>query len=249
MGRRSQKGKQKKRDSKKKGSFWDNEYANKENINISDNPSSDLEKFFRWLERKDKYYLPQKRISSVLDLGCGNGRNLIYTCNRYKCRGLGYDISSEAIKQAIKKTEECKCNIEFLCRTVDDTIPASDESQKLVFDMMVSHFLPKKRRYELMREIDRVLEPGGFLFLKTFLLDGDINAKRLIREYPGKESGNYIHPKIGVEEHVFTQNEIEEDVSEFFTIFKIYKSHKHLNKKGGANRRRSIVIYAQKSDY
>lgn len=164
MGRRSQKGKQKKQASKRKGNFWNNEYANKDNFDSLDNVSGDLKKFFRWLNRQKDFYLPQGKIDNVLDLGCGDGGNLIHVCNEYDCIGLGYDMSNEAIKQANKKSEEIGTHIEFLCRTVDGDIPINDDSQKLVFDIMVSHFLNKNKRTKLMREIYRVLEPGGFLF-------------------------------------------------------------------------------------
>jgi ubiquinone/menaquinone biosynthesis C-methylase UbiE len=111
--------------------------------------------------------------------------------------------------------------------------------------MMTSHFLKANERKNLISEITRVLKPGGFFFWKTFLLDEDQHAERLLKESPADEAGSYIHPKIGVAEHVFTENEVTEALKNNFTIHKITKSHHHLAH-GQAAKRRSMSIYAQK---
>lgn len=40
------------------------------------------------------------RPDSILDMGCGGGRNLRLLCDHYQCRGLGVDISPDAIAHA-----------------------------------------------------------------------------------------------------------------------------------------------------
>ena len=62
--------------------FWDREYKTSEYLMLSDEPAEDLEKFCRFLERNHgKKYL--NVTTRVLDLGCGNGRNLIYLVQNY----------------------------------------------------------------------------------------------------------------------------------------------------------------------
>ncbi len=240
--------KNKKKHSLKKGKeFWNDEYSNKDHLKISDNPSSDMIKFYRWLDRYDPYFLPYKG-GSVLDIGCGNGRNIISTCEEFGCSGVGYDISDEAVEQAVIKAEEKDLGIKFHTQNASEKIPLEDGSQKIVLDLMVSHVLKNSDKQNLIKEIHRVLEDQGFLFLKTFLLDGDLNAKKLLRDHPGEEEGSYIHPKIGIQEHVYTQNQLERDYEPYFEIHKVYKSHKHLDKHGRANKRRSIMMYLQKKD-
>jgi len=80
--------------------FWDAEYKDGGHLALSMNPSEDLEKFVRWLEREEGRKV-LNITSSVLDLGCGNGRNLIWLSETYGMRGVGYDISSEAVKQSL----------------------------------------------------------------------------------------------------------------------------------------------------
>ena len=225
---------------KKDDNFWNKEYKYGAHLAMSDNPSEDLVKFTRWLEREHgrKFLNPTV---SILDLGCGNGRNLIYLAENYGMRGIGYDISSEAI--AIAKKLSADLPIQYETRSIVKPLPVGEASQTFVLDMMTSHFLKADERKNLLAEIARVLKRGGWLFWKTFLLDEDLHAERLLRENPSGEAGSYIHPKIGASEHVSTPKEIIEALSEHFIIHKITKSHNHLGK--GA-KRRSMSIYAEK---
>jgi SAM-dependent methyltransferase len=221
--------------------FWDKEYRSSQHLTLSDAPSEDLEKFMRFLEREKRTeYLNKK--NSVVDLGCGNGRNLIYLSNTYGLSGTGYDIAHSAIVQA--KKASAGLPLEYGVRSIAGDLPFEDESQGVVLDMMVSHFLNNEEREKLITEIARILKPGGWLFFKTFLLDEDRHAKRLLSEHPAGEAGSYIHPEIRVTEHVSTEEEIVALLSPFFIIHKIQKSHGHLRQ--GKAKRRSISIYAEK---
>ena len=113
--------------------------------------------------------------------------------------------------------------------------------------MMTSHFLDKAGREHLRDELFRVLAPGGFLFMKTFLKDKDLHTERLLKEHPGAEAGSYIHPVMGVPEYVYSEEELVAFLGEKFIIHKVYRSHKHAFR-GRARKRRTISIYAEK-DY
>lgn len=222
--------------------FWDQEYRGGGHLALSMNPSEDLEKFVRWLERETgRTYL--NVTSTVLDLGCGNGRNLIWLSEQFGMRGSGYDISNEAVLQAERYATNHKLPLTFTARTIAPPLPVPDNSQTFVLDMMTSHFLNAHERSALAHEIYRVLKPGGYCFYKTFLLDEDKNAARMLKENPTDETNTYVHPKIGVAEHVSTEDEIAELYGNTFTIHKILKSHRH---KGAHAKRRSISVYMQK---
>lgn len=225
--------------------FWDSEYKDAGHLALSMNPSEDLEKFTRWLTREyGNTYL--NTLATALDLGSGNGRNLVWLQETFGIRGIGYDISSEAVKQANTYAKTNTLPLSYEARSIAGPLTVPDESQTLVLDMMTSHFLNTKEREVLVNEILRVLKPGGFLFYKTFLLDEDRHAKRMIIENPADEHNTYIHPKIGVPEHVSTEEEIHHIYGEKFTIHKVYKSHRHTGK--GA-KRRSITVYLQKPEF
>lgn len=243
--------------------FWDKEYRTSEHLALSDSPAEDLEKFCRWAERNfgRRFLNPLAR---VLDLGCGNGRNLIFLARTYGMRGVGYDISSEAIKLAKRvsrlrlpvrsqtqagQTSDGQANdlpIVYTARSIEGAIDLPDRSVDMVLDMMTSHFLKEKEREVLRGEVVRVLKPGGWLFFKSFLADQDLHVRRLLKENPADEKDAYIHPKLGVYEHVWTEQALHEFFSPHFEISKIERSHKHL-KGGRAFKRRTITAYLQKS--
>jgi SAM-dependent methyltransferase len=80
--------------------FWDAEYKNPTHLKLSTNPSEDLEKFTRWVLRQKREDVLSPT-ASVLDVGCGNGRNLIFLTANFGNKGVGYDISKAAIATQI----------------------------------------------------------------------------------------------------------------------------------------------------
>jgi SAM-dependent methyltransferase len=226
--------------------FWNEEYREAGHFALSEKQSEDLEKFTRWVIREHGNSVLNV-MASVLDLGTGNGRNLCWLSETFGVHGIGYDISTEAVKQARARAALGTLPLTFEARSIAgrfDAIP--DESQTVVLDMMTSHFLKEAERAVLMSEIHRVLRPSGLLFYKTFLLDEDRHAKRLIKENPAGEENTYIHPEIGVAEHVSTEDEIEALYGEKFEIKKIERSHRH---RGKFAKRRSVTLYLEKPAY
>lgn len=222
--------------------FWDKEYKTGEHLQLSDEPAEDLEKFCRFLERNyGKKFL--NVTTQALDLGSGNGRNLIYLAQTYGMRGTGYDISSEGVKQAEKASEGLL--IKYTVRSIEGTLDMKDSSVDIVLDMMTSHFLKEKERQQLLDEVLRVLKPGGWLFYKSFLADQDMHVRRLLKEHPADEPDAYIHPELGVYEHVWTEESIHEFFAPYFDIHKVERSHKHI-RDGKAWKRRTVALYLEK---
>ncbi len=222
--------------------FWDKEYSIGGNFSLSDRPSEDLVKFTRWLERNyGRQFL--NPMTNILDIGSGNGRNLIFLSKNFGCRGEGYDISEVAVKKAKEFAKGLPVN--FFVRSMEEDIDRPAEHFDMALDMMASHYLVEEKRKNLAEKIAFYLKSGGWLLLKTFLLDEDINAKRMIRESPAGEKNSYIHPTIGVLEHVYTEEEIKEIYGLHFDIKKVEKTGKHLIR-GRAGKRRSIIVYMRR---
>lgn len=225
--------------------FWEKEYKAGSYFSLSQTPSGDLLEFMRWLTRQyGKKFLHEN--ASVLDLGCGNGRNLIYLSKTFGMRGVGFDTSREAI--ALAQKESANLPITYEIRSIKDPLPLPDESQTFVLDMMTSHFLSNTERDKLHREVARVLKPSGWFFVKTFLRDEDLHAERLLKKHPASEKNAYVDPKSGLTERVFTEKEKIAELTTFFTVHEVKRSHRH-RRGGGAFKRRSMVLYAQKETH
>jgi len=227
--------------------FWNREYKTSEHLALSTESSEDLEKFTRWLERQYKREFLNP-LAKALDLGCGNGRNLIFLAEYYGIRGIGYDISEAAIGHAEAASKDLP--ITYEARSIAEPLPLPDNSQTFVLDMMTSHFLKKAEREALRAEILRVLKPGGWLFFKSFLADEDLHTKRLLKEHPADEEGAYLHPKLGFYEYTWTEEGVYEFFKDGFELHKFNKSHRHINRgkigEARAGKRRTFSAYIQK---
>lgn len=230
----------------KRKKFWDSEYSRPAHLALSDEPSEDLIKFSKWLVREyGKKFLNVTTL--VADAGCGNGRNLLYLAREYGVHGVGYDTSKVALMQARSHTAAQELPLVFEQRSIAKPIPLADSSATIVLDMMSSHVLKRVERETLRSEILRILKSEGWLFFKSFLLDDDKHAARLLRERPGPEEGTYLHPSIGVAEYVWTESSLREFYEPYFTIHHLEKSFKHKHIDGSPWKRRTISAYLEKT--
>lgn len=226
--------------------FWNQEYKDPGMFGLSDEASADLQKCVRWMQKEyGKDVLRSETV--VLDAGCGNGRNLLWLNDTFRVKGLGFDISEEAITQAQKKATEQQwgSKIAFQVKSIGELIALPDESVDFVLDMMSSHFLKEVERARFITEVARVLKPQGLLFFKSFYAMGDKHAQELVRDHNGGEENSYIHPKMKVYEYVWTDDALTKSFDSEFILMHKEASHKHTIR-GKPNKRRSIVCYFEK---
>jgi len=127
---------------------------------------------------------------SVLDVGCGGGRNLIYFLRH------GFDV------YAIDRDPRAVASVTQLVSRLAPTappdrlqiaeatgIPFSDESMDVVLSNAVLHFAEDEDHFSAMvRELWRLLAPGGYLFAR---LASSIGLER-VPEPVG--NGRYVLP-------------------------------------------------------
>lgn len=225
--------------------FWNKEYKDSSHLNLSENPSEELVFFCNWIEKE----LGEGALSmmNILDVGCGNGRNLLYLAKNFGSSGYGYDISVEAINIAKKSLGEVK-NVEFGVSDLREPLGLENESIDLVLDLMVSHHLTKDEHKKYMEEILRVMKKDGWLLWKTFLRDDDMHAKKMIKDSKArglsKEDNGYIHPEFGFYEYVWSEEELREYVEPYFKVHTIRRSKAHRGK--GNHKRRYMVAYLER---
>jgi SAM-dependent methyltransferase len=229
----------------KKNQFWNKEYQDAKYLALSEDPSSDLLSFVKWVNRNSEWPAFSQG-GFVLDIGCGNGRNIGNLCEQYHMKGLGFDISDTAIAQAKEKFVKIR-NLNFVKESMFNPVNLPSQSVDVILDMMVIHFLDDAKRLSYIKDKANLLKPFGWMLLKTFVLENDQNAIRMIKDFPtpDKEHNSYIHPKFKALEHVFTEDEIDELFSPYFIIHKKIKSYKHF-KDGKPYKRRTICVYLER---
>ena len=224
---------------------WENEYRNEPKLITKHNEPQKT--FLRFL----KYY--KKKIGkdfskiSVFDAGCGAGRN----SNHLASMGFnvsGCDISSSAINIAKERAKNADLEIDYGVCDLGRVLKYSDASMNLVLDVTSSNSLDEKGRKIFVEEIFRILKKDGYLYVRALCLEGDKNAKNLIKKNSGKEKDTYKMPELGLVERVFSREDFEKTYSENFIIEKLIKESGY-TKFGGQNYKRNFwVAYLKKND-
>jgi tellurite methyltransferase len=127
---------------------------------------------------------------TVLDAGCGGGRNLVYFLkNKYEVYGV--DQSAEAVaivKQLSALLAPANAPGNFSVAAVED-LPFDDHFFDLVICSAVLHFAQNQQHFDSMvRSLWRVLKPGGYLFAR---LASDIGIETLVHS---TGNGRYLLP-------------------------------------------------------
>lgn len=105
---------------------------------------------------------------SFLDLGTGPGTQALALAE-LGFRVTGTDISATAVRKASAMAAEKKLDLEFMA----DDILKTKLKKKFdnIFDRGCFHVLEPEKRSEYVRLAAELLEPGGYLFLKTFSVE------------------------------------------------------------------------------
>jgi tellurite methyltransferase len=128
--------------------------------------------------------------TSVLDAGCGGGRNLIYFL-RQDCEVFGTDENPEAIGQVrfLAKNLAPKLPAENFKTALVEDMPFPNERFDAVISSAVLHFARDERHFtEMLTEMWRVLKRQGLFFAR---LASSIGIENRIESLG---SGRYLLP-------------------------------------------------------
>jgi ubiquinone/menaquinone biosynthesis C-methylase UbiE len=113
-----------------------------------------------------KYLEPQQKI---LDLGCGNGRLLIFLKQFFQAKKIHY-LGLDNSQELIKKAREIHPDFHFQLANQEE-LPLANHSQNIIFSIAAFHHLPsKKLREQGLQEMHRVLEKDGLLIMTVWNL-------------------------------------------------------------------------------
>jgi SAM-dependent methyltransferase len=116
----------------------------------------------------------------VLDVGCGNGRNLIYFLrNGYEVFGVDPNPHAvETVKELSAALAPDNSLENFMVCTAEN-LPYNDATFDLVISSAVLHFATDAQHFDTMlQRMFRVLKPGGYFFAR---LASDIGLTHLVK--------------------------------------------------------------------
>ena len=112
---------------------------------------------------------------AILDFGCGAGRVIRHFHHLTKAKLYGTDINAEQI-------DWCKRNLRFAEFEINRSNPPliySDEQFDLIYSVSVFIHLPESQQLMWIKDLSRVLRPGGYLLITTC---GEAYFERLTQE-------------------------------------------------------------------
>ena len=154
-----------------------------------------------WLQPPDKLIERSgiRRGMTVLDLGCGSGAFTPFVARVLGEGGKVYavDIQPKMLNQLRRKLAKAEnqelTNIELKLASAYD-LPFEDETLDLVYMVTVLPEIPDRGR--ALREIRRVLKPGGILSVTEFLPDPDYTCRSTTIKI-GQDEGFILDENLG----------------------------------------------------
>jgi len=170
---------------------------------ISDEFKSTRVYTWKWT---DEFMEKIKKNSTVLDIGCGTGRNLMYK----GINTFGIDISIEQLKKC--ENSVINCDMSYL------------PFRNIMFDNIISiasfhHLSTEKRRHQALSEMSRVLKPGGKILMSVWSKEQPDKTRRKFTHF-GDTIVNWR--KIPRYYYIFEITELKNMLLEYFTIVKHY---------------------------
>ncbi len=121
----------------------------------------------------------------VLDIGCGTGNLTLLVAKRYPTASVvGLDPDPAALDRARSKAAKGKLTPTF-DQGFAEELPYPDRSVDIVLCSLALHHVDKEHRIQSLREIARVLRPGGtFHLLEMAKGDPTRPVNRLVHRSP-----------------------------------------------------------------
>lgn len=234
---------------------WDREYRESKLLTKDNKPQADVVRFVKFLTRasrkatagKEKEKGIEIENASVLDLGCGTGRNSFYFAELGAKKVVGLEISQTAIDIAKVNAQKAGLVIEYYKKSIGEKFPFGNEDFEIILDVTSSNSLTEAEREVYLSETHRVLAPGGYFFVKALCKEGDDNAKHLLKNFPGKETDTYIMPELGVTERVWSREDFVTTYEKYFTILRMEKKTSYSRMNNRVYKRNFWIIYLQKN--
>ncbi len=176
-----------------------------------------------WVDRTSGFQEPKSKVEelvpllrrrkavTVLDLGCGRGRHVIYLAKKGFVP-IGQDISGEGLEMASDALEKEGIRNYVLLNHDVTRLPFCDNSIDAAISTSALHHNRIRDINKAVDELHRVLRRSGILFVDLTARQEHVAGGRQI------EKGTYVTksgPEKGIIHHMFTEPEIRSTFSKF----------------------------------
>jgi len=160
------------------------------------------------------------RGGTAIDIGCGSGRNSLELARR------GYEVYSIDIVAAAVNSLEDEANLGGLkervhafCQNVTARWPAPKRACDLALDTFCfKHLISRDDQTSYVRELQRVLKPGGFYLLTLAGMDDGYYGP-LLDDSPDPSRSVIVDPANGISSILYQRTDIEHKFAETFEVF------------------------------
>ena len=164
-------------------------------------PHPDMERLVKLFKKND--------VQKILDLGCGTGRHLLFFFKK-GFDMFGIDASPKGIEIAQECLSEEGISVETNCCRIEHNFPYEDNYFDAIISIQVIHHNLMENILKTIKEIERVLKKGGFIYITFPYLKKNIKNDNWGLK---KVEGNTFVPQKGKEKgllhHFFSLKEIE----------------------------------------
>jgi SAM-dependent methyltransferase len=221
---------------------WEQEYQKPQLVQMGEEPRNDLRRYLKFLKKIEGM---RSLLFAVLDLGSGTGKHANYLAELgHEVTGL--EISPTAVQIAKTRAKEKGVQVDYQLANIGEAYPFADGSFDLVIDIMSSNSLNEPERAIYLREVARVLKPGGHFFVRALCKEGDVNAKQLLKRSPGKEYDTYRIKEMNLVERVFSEEDFRRTYSKYFEIQSLTKKTNYAQFNGRPYKRNYWLAYLKK---
>ena len=126
-------------------------------------------------------FLRTEKATRLLDVACGTGRTLHQLARAHPALDLwGVDLSPAYVKVAKRRVRDATIAVEN-----GEHMPFADGAFDIVTSVYLFHELPRNARRNVVREMQRVLRPGGLLVIEdSAQISESAEIATALREFP-----------------------------------------------------------------